>query len=92
MQETYEDYPFSLKFLVQCILRCHSRIDHPTMFHAPNYLTKLLVLSFKTFQERILSEQELTSEYEFNSVITAPFSPLDLDPRLDLSANLTAQL
>jgi len=92
MQETYSDYPFSLKFLVQCIMRCNSREDHPTMFQAPYFLTKLLIFSFKTFSGYNLSEKELVSEHEFHSVISAPFSPFDLDPRLDLSANLTAQL
>lgn len=89
MSETHKDYPFSLKFLVQCINRCHIRKEHPTMFHAPNVLTKFIILHFKIFKNLTLSQEELMSEYGFNSSISAPFSPLDLDSRLDLSANLS---
>jgi hypothetical protein len=49
MNDVHENYPFSLKFLLQCIIRCHSRKNHPTMFHAPQILTKFIIMYFKSF-------------------------------------------
>lgn len=91
IQQTHEDYPFSLKFLVQCINR-ELYNDRFTKVHQSKYLTKLLILHFKAFQGNTLSTDELTKDNDFDSILSAPFSPLDLEPRFNLSNDISELL
>jgi hypothetical protein len=60
VSEAHENYPFSLKFLFQCIVRCHARKGHATMFHAPQILTKFIIMYFKSFVGNQLDRYQLT--------------------------------
>lgn len=47
----YQDYPFSLSFLLQCFLRCLDRSDHETLTNSdPNLLARVQVSFFKAYK------------------------------------------
>lgn len=47
----YQDYPFSLSFLVQCFLRCLDRSDHETLTNEdPSLLARVQVSFFKAYK------------------------------------------
>ena len=47
----YQDYPFSLSFLLQCFLRCLDRADHDTLTNSdPSLLARVQVSFFKAYK------------------------------------------
>lgn len=47
----YQDYPFSLSFLLQCFLRCLDRNDHETLSNSdPNLLARVQISFFKAYK------------------------------------------
>lgn len=50
-QGLYQDYPFSLSYLLQCFLRCLDRSDHETLTNSdPNLLARVQVSFFKAYK------------------------------------------
>jgi hypothetical protein len=48
----YQDYPFSLSFLLQCFLRCLDRSDHETLTNTdPSLLARVQLSFFKAYKE-----------------------------------------
>jgi hypothetical protein len=52
IKKSFQDYPFSLTFFLQCYLRCLNRKGHLTISNDdPERIVKILVLFFKQFKD-----------------------------------------
>jgi len=74
----YEQYPFSLSFLLQCYCRCMSRDGHLTMDNSdPERLFKIFILFFNQFKGVHL--KSLVKDFIQVEVTTAARLPVDLE-------------
>jgi len=86
IQKPHEDFPLSFTFLVHCINR--ELTSAAKQGYNSKFISKLCILHFKAFQGYSLSHDELTKDNDFDSVLSAPFSPLDLEPRFSLGKEI----
>lgn len=74
----YEQYPFSLSFLLQCYCRCLGRDNHPTMSNEdPLTLFKIFILFYSQFKGKQL--KSLVEDYIQVEMTTAARLPTDLE-------------
>lgn len=74
----YEQYPFSMSFLLQCYCRCLGRDNHPTMSNEdPLTLFKIFILFYSQFKGVQL--KSLVEDFIQVEMTTAARLPTDLE-------------
>ena len=86
IHQSFEEYPFSLNFLLQCYSRCLDREFHETLSNEdPDHLARVQMFFFKSYRGQKFDNSFLQT-YKMDEFIKVPLTHEDSD--LELPANL----
>jgi hypothetical protein len=86
----YQDFPFSLSFLLQCFLRCLDRTEHETLTNTdPNLLARVQVSFFKAYKGLRFEQEDRKHFLQSHGVDDMIRVPLTLEhPDIEVPYNI----